>query len=65
VCYITVVSESDNITVAYEQTVYTTTETQGTVELCAFVISHSGGAPEAFNITATTRDGTAGTRYYA
>ena len=40
---------------------YTTTETQGTVKLCAFVVSHSGGAPEAFNITATTRDGTAGT----
>ena len=51
---------SGNITVGYERTVYTTTEGQGMVELCAVVISHPGGAPGAFTISATTRDGTAG-----
>jgi len=48
------------ITVGYERTVYTTTEGQGMVELCAVVTSHPGGAPRAFTISATTRDGTAG-----
>ena len=39
---------------------YTTTEGQEMVELCAVVTSHPGGAPRAFTISATTRDGTAG-----
>ena len=30
------------------------------VELCAVVTSHPGGSPRAFTISATTRDGTAG-----
>ena len=42
-------------------TVYTTTETQASVTLCAIVTSHPGGAPRTFTISATTRDGTAGT----
>ena len=49
-----------NITVSYEGTVYTTTEGQGQVELCAVVTSHPGGAPRAFAISSTTRDGTTG-----
>ena len=52
-----------NITVGYEMTVYTTTEGQGMVELCAVVTSHPGGAPRAFTISATTRDGTAGSAW--
>ena len=34
------------------------------VELCAVVTSHPGGAPRAFSISATTRDGTAGSVHY-
>ena len=45
----------------YEMTVYTTTEGQGMVELCAVVTSHPGGSPRDFIIIANTRDGTAGT----
>ena len=48
------------ITVGYERTVYTTNETHGVVELCAVVTSHPEGTPRAFVISATTRDGTAG-----
>ena len=44
----------------YEMTVYTTTEGQGMVELCAIVTSHPGGSPRDFVIAANTQDGTAG-----
>ena len=50
---------SENITVGYEFTVYTTTEGIGFVRLCAVVTSHPGGAPRPFIIAATTQDGTA------
>ena len=48
------------ITVGYDETMHTTTEVQGMVELCAVVTSHPGGAPRAFTISATTQDSTAG-----
>ena len=44
----------------YERTVYTTTETDGSVELCANLTSHPGGLPMAIDIIVNTRDGTAG-----
>ena len=47
--------------IGYERTVYTTTESNGYVELCARVFSPSGGTPRDIVISATTRDGTAGT----
>ena len=47
------------IAVGYEFTVYTTTETQGSVVLCAIVFDPPFGAPRPFNLTATTQDGTA------
>ena len=51
------------ITVGYEYTVYTTSEDQGTVELCAIIYDPpSGLAPRDFVILSTIRDGTAG--YY-
>ena len=49
------------ITVGYERTVYTTTEGDGSVTLCAIVTEPAtGGAPRPFTIAATTSDGTAG-----
>ena len=47
------------IIVGYEMTVYTTTEGEGNIILCAVVTSPSGGAPTEFTIQAKTRDGTA------
>ena len=49
-----------NVTVGYERTVYTTTEGQGMVELCAVV---PGGAPRIFTISITTQNGTAGSAW--
>ena len=40
---------------------YTTTETEGTVVLCAIIFDPpSGGAPRPFVLSVTTADGTAG-----
>ena len=47
------------IDVGYEFTVYTTSEGHPYVELCTVTVSHPGGTPRAFVITATTSDGTA------
>ena len=51
---------SGPITVGYERTVYTTTEGDGSVTLCAIVTEPAtGGAPRPFIIAATTSDDTA------
>ena len=48
------------IIVGYEFTSYTTTETMGSVTLCAIIYNPpSGVAPRPFTISATTQDGTA------
>ena len=42
---------------------YTTSETEGSVELCAVILEPlSGEAPRPFELSATTTDGTAGTK---
>ena len=49
----------------YTQTVYTTTEGEGMVKLCANISSPIGGiAPRPFVLNSTTFDGTAGTCIY-
>ena len=50
--------------IGYERTVYITPEENRTVELCARVFSPAGGSPRDIVISATTRDGTAGTTHY-
>ena len=45
----------------YEFPEYTTSETIGSVELCAVVTSHPGGTPRPFVISATTANGSAST----
>ena len=48
----------------YERTVYTTTEGEGSVELCVVVTSPAtGGAPRSFVVAAATVDDTAGKEY--
>ena len=54
-------SYTDPIEVGYEMTVYTTAEGSTQVELCALITSPDRGAPRKFSISASTRDGTAGT----
>ena len=50
-----------HVAVGYEFTVYTTTEGQGLVELCAVISDpHSGGPPLPFELPFTTEDGSAG-----
>ena len=50
----------DPIVVGYELTVYTTSEGEEEVELCAIVHDPpSGGAPRPFVISSTTRNGSA------
>ena len=42
---------------------YTTTENIGVVEICAAIIERpTGGAPQEFVVSLTTRDGTASKR---
>ena len=61
---------TENITVGYEFTVYTTSEGQGMVELSVIVFDPqpdgtlpplSGGAPRPFTLSVNTEDNTAGT----
>ena len=48
------------ITVGYEFEVYNITETIGTVQICAVMYNPpSGGAPQGFVVSSTTRDGSA------
>ena len=49
--------------IGYERTVYITPEGNRTVELCARVFSPAGGSPRDIVISATMRDGTAGTTH--
>ena len=59
-CLTSVFSAVD-ITVGYEPTLYTTTEGQGQVELCAVIFEpDTGGAPRPFELSFTTEDGSAG-----
>ena len=59
-CLTSIFSAVD-ITVGYELTVYTTTEGQGEVELCAVIFEpDTGGAPRPFELSFTTEDGSAG-----
>ena len=49
------------ITVGYEFTMYTTSEGEGSVELCAVIYEPiTGVAPRDFVISSTTSSGTAG-----
>ena len=51
------------IVVGYELLEYTTSETEGSVELCAVILEPlSGEVPRPFELSATTTDGTAGTK---
>ena len=47
------------VEVGYEFTVYTTTEREGYVTLCAIVMNFSDGSPRPFVVSATTDDGIA------
>ena len=47
------------IDVGYEFTVYTTTEGEGFVTLCAVVMNSDEGSPGPFVVSATTDDGEA------
>ena len=50
-----------NVTVGYEFTVYTTSEGQGMVELSVIIVDPpTGGAPQPFTISVSTKDGSAG-----
>ena len=49
------------IQVGYDPTVYTTSESEGIVELNIFVFSHpADGTPRPFNLSVNTLDGSAG-----
>ena len=51
-----------HIVVGYSQTVYTATEGEGMIELCATISTPSNGiAPRPFLLLFSTSDGTAGT----
>ena len=47
------------VEVGYEFTVYTTTEREGYVTLCAVVMNFPDGSPRPFVVSATTDDGMA------
>ena len=51
----------DPIEVGYEFTVYTTSEGERFIQLCAVVTSHVAGSPRPFTIASTTEDGVAST----
>ena len=52
---------SELIQVGYNPTVYTTSESEGMVELNIFVFSHPvDGTPRPFTLSVNTLDGTAG-----
>ena len=51
------------ITVGYQFTVYSTSESAGVVEICAIIYEPpTGGAPRDFVVSSTTRDGSASKR---
>ena len=52
------------IEVGYEFTVYTATEEEGFVTLCAVIMNFPDGAPRPITINATTEDGTAGLKLH-
>ena len=53
------------ITVGYEFEVYTTTETNSFVEICAIITQPPDGiAPRDFTVSSTTRNGTASKRFH-
>ena len=52
------------IEVGYEFTVYTATEGEGFVTLCAVIMNFPDGAPRPITINATTVDGTAGLKLH-
>ena len=53
-------SSSVIITIRYSATTYTTSESQGTVQLTLLVVGPStGGAPRSFTLVTNTEDGTA------
>ena len=59
-CLTSVFSAVD-ITVGYELTLYTMTEGQGQVQLCAVIFEpDTGRAPRPFELSFTTEDGSAG-----
>ena len=52
-----------SVTIGYEMAFYNTAEEKGLVDLCVVVTNPHGGAPDVIIVSATTRDGTAGTNY--
>ena len=57
----TLIHLTDVIGVGFQRTVYTTSERQGEVELCAVIFDPpTGGAPRDFSLSVFTSDGTAG-----
>ena len=55
------VKHSELIQVGYDPIVYTTSESEGIVELNIFVLSHPvDGTPRPFVLSVNTSDGTAG-----
>ena len=56
-----IVLKTDLIQVGYDPTMYTTSESEGRVELNIFVFSHPvDGAPRPFTLSVSTRNGAAG-----
>ena len=54
---------TEQITVGYEFSVYNTDETTGMVQICAVIYEPTtGGAPQGFVVSSTTRDGSASKR---
>ena len=60
-CYpILIMYDTGPITVGYEFTVYSMSESAGVVEICAIIYEPlTGGAPQDFVVSSTTRDGSA------
>ena len=54
------VGPAQQITVGFGASVYTTTESEGTVDVRIVVMDPSGGTPRPFSLSVTTQDNTAG-----
>ena len=60
---ILIMYDTGPITVGYEFTVYSTSESAGVVEICAIIYEPSTGeAPRRFVVSSATRDGSASKR---
>ena len=60
---ILIMYDTGPITVGYQFTVYSTSESAGVVEICAIIYEPpTGGAPREFVVSSATRDGSASER---